>query len=757
MPIESLFIFVLCFGVLGVGLAVYLKDKKSFTARYFFLLVTLITLWIVSNYVSNVSGDYQTALIANRIVMASTTLSIWALYIFTQNYPDRLSLISTKKFFTTLITSLVVLVIDLSPLLVSSIIIKDGYSAIVFGPIGLGFYLLHTGVFLTLYLATLVKKVKNLKGIDKIKLQYFFTGLSISMLGVLITNLVFPVVFNIYMLTNVGPSFLLLLVGFTAFSIVENRLWGLRNLLTQLTYLILVSVLPLSTFYLILFVLEGFRIQPLSPVGIFSIFGLSLTSFVLTSKLSGQVKKYLSGELVISQVDLTKLKDEFSGKISTEMNVGKLNQMTIDVIRDTLLIPDIGIVLLDITSKKIIFEEYEGFRNRKDIAKQLLTFTPFWDQMHAGYILVLDELKHSDLSEAPVLIDKAKNFLEQFNISVMIALNGSAHTHGFILLGPKSNYNAYTSEEIDFLSSIIANNASVAISRALLYERLKTFNKELNQKVEERTQELEVAQANLETRNVQLKSAFRELKTLDDAKSEFISISSHQLRTPISIIRGYVSMLIEGDFGKISADQQVALGKAQDNIQQLNDIVEDILNASRIERGKLVISPEDADLVELVSSVVGQLLPKAERKNLSLKFQSSIESYIAKVDRNKIYEVIMNLVDNAINYTPKGGIEVSCSTTDNRTALLIAIKDSGIGIPADFKEKIFQRFSRSDNAREIRPDGTGIGLYVAKSFIGAHRGEISFKSVMGKGTTFFVKLHKDPHFDFVSPAKKPKK
>lgn len=317
-----------------------------------------------------------------------------------------------------------------------------------------------------------------------------------------------------------------------------------------------------------------------------------------------------------------------------------------------------------------------------------------------------------------------------------------------------------TRELLDQLE-LLQHNTSIALSRCLLYERTVNFAEELKVKVQESTKDLQEANKVVEIKNKQLKSAFDELKTLDNAKSEFISIASHQLRTPISIIKGYLSMIVEGDFGATTDEQLGALKKTVDNIQQLNDIVEDILNASRIERGKLLITPEQTDLIELITNVTEQLKNKANTKKLSLTLNNSIETYPISADRNKIYEVIMNLIDNAINYTKEGGITVATKIDPaDKEAIIVSVSDTGIGIPEEFRDKIFKRFSRSENARQIRPDGTGIGLYVIKSFVEAHKGQIWFESVLNQGTTFYVKLLKKPVFDFeggITKETKPKK
>jgi len=288
----------------------------------------------------------------------------------------------------------------------------------------------------------------------------------------------------------------------------------------------------------------------------------------------------------------------------------------------------------------------------------------------------------------------------------------------------------------------LAQTLSSSISKVKYYTEIKRFNLLLNQKVKERTYQLEEANRKIRESQHYLQMAYNELKQLDDAKSNFISMASHQLRTPISIIRGYSSMLQDGDFGPMTETQKYYIGKINDNLARLNTIVNDILNASRIEGNRFQVNKQPTDLSAIVKKAYEGLHTNAEYKGLKYSLEISPEAVGVKVniDADKFYEVISNIVDNAINYTEKGGVTVALIKTEDGT-LKLSVKDSGIGIPADKKDEIFKRFSRLENAKQLRPDGTGIGLYLAKTVVDAHKGRIWFESEEGKGTTFFIELN----------------
>ncbi|MEI6222498.1 MAG: ATP-binding protein [bacterium] len=245
---------------------------------------------------------------------------------------------------------------------------------------------------------------------------------------------------------------------------------------------------------------------------------------------------------------------------------------------------------------------------------------------------------------------------------------------------------------------------------------------------------------NLKKATEDLQKAYAELQELDKAKTEFVSLASHQLRTPLSIIRGYVSMMKEGDYGELPERISHSLLKTQENIDRLINIVDDLLNVAHIEAGKLVMNFQKEDLNDIISEITEQLRPQAEEHKLYLNITlPKTKLPTLTLDRQKITEVISNLIDNAIHYTPKGGISLSLEISPD-DHIVIKVQDTGIGLPKEYRKDLFTKFARAENARKIRPDGSGIGLYLAKNIIEAHQGTISADSSLGKGTTFTIKL-----------------
>ncbi len=237
-----------------------------------------------------------------------------------------------------------------------------------------------------------------------------------------------------------------------------------------------------------------------------------------------------------------------------------------------------------------------------------------------------------------------------------------------------------------------------------------------------------------------LAKANKRLIQLDKSKSEFISITSHQLRTPLSAIKGFVSLLMEGTYGEISEKVKEVLEKISISNERLIVLVNDFLNLSRIEAGKMQYNFDYWQIEDIVQEIKDSLLLRAEEKGLYLKisFPSRLLPKI-KIDGAKIKEVISNLVENAVKYTNRGGIKVSFEQEDN--LIRVIVSDTGVGISSDEMAQLFSKFSRGENANRIDANGAGLGLYVGKKIIEAHRGRIWAESKgKDKGSRFIVEL-----------------
>lgn len=226
---------------------------------------------------------------------------------------------------------------------------------------------------------------------------------------------------------------------------------------------------------------------------------------------------------------------------------------------------------------------------------------------------------------------------------------------------------------------------------------------------------------------------------VDRAKTEFVSVASHQLRTPLNSIRWILELLIKGDLGKLNNKQGEFLEEGYNSVLRMGKLIDDLLNVSRIESGKVELLKELINMKELFDEVVSELLYLAKARNL--KISNEIPANLTQVwgDHDRIRQVVQNLVDNAIKYTLTKG-KVTLAANVRKDDVVFMVKDTGIGIPSHQQEKVFEKFFRAENASAVQTSGTGLGLYVAKQFVEAAGGKIWFESKEGKGTTFYFSL-----------------
>lgn len=246
----------------------------------------------------------------------------------------------------------------------------------------------------------------------------------------------------------------------------------------------------------------------------------------------------------------------------------------------------------------------------------------------------------------------------------------------------------------------------------------------------------------LEVLTEQLANANERLKILDKMKSEFVSIASHQLRSPLTSIRGYASMLAEGSYGKLPDKAQEIASSIAESSKFMAMSIEDYLNVSRIEAGNMKYEMSDFSLKETAQKVVDELRPTAMKKGLVMVFRSDCTTQgTIYADIGKTRQVIMNLVDNSMKYTPKGTITIVAHDDAKKKKMYVTIQDTGIGMGKDTLEEVFDKFVRAKNANSVNVTGTGLGLFVAKKMVTEMKGRVWAESEgEGLGSTFIVEF-----------------
>lgn len=339
-----------------------------------------------------------------------------------------------------------------------------------------------------------------------------------------------------------------------------------------------------------------------------------------------------------------------------------------------------------------------------------------WEQLEE----LIDQSNQKVFTITEETDEKIAKYMRDLNMETIVKMISQDLHVGYLVVGQKRSGNKSSNLDIQLLE-IIADEVAIAVQNNLRFEEIAQFNVTLQKKIE-------LATAELQKTN-------EKLKALDEAKDEFISMASHQLRTPLTSVKGYISMLLEGDAGKVDRQQKNFLNQAYLSSQRMVYLISDLLNVSRLKTGKFVIESRPTYLPDMVEGELSQLTETAKSRGLELIFDKPKEFPILNLDDTKTRQVIMNFADNAIYYTPKGG-RITVKLQATKDTVEFTVNDTGIGVPKSEQHHLFTKFYRADNARKARPDGTGLGLFMAKKVIVAEGGAIIFKTIEGKGSTF---------------------
>jgi len=297
---------------------------------------------------------------------------------------------------------------------------------------------------------------------------------------------------------------------------------------------------------------------------------------------------------------------------------------------------------------------------------------------------------------------------------------------GFIFVGTQNTESRITDGDRELIT-ILANQIGQTLDNARLFEKIWRSQQELEIKVEERTR--------------QLSQALEEVSKLSRRKSEFISSVSHELRTPLTSIKGYAAILLAGKLGAVPDEIRERLSKINRHSDELVHMVNDLLDISRIESGKVDMRLESLELSSLVDKVADMLGEQMKTKNIVFSSNVPAECQRILADRSQMERVFTNLLGNALKFTPENGkISVNARLVNN--LIQVDVSDTGFGIPEEDRENIFEEFYRVDNMINQEVKGTGLGLTLVRKIIEAHQGRIWVKSKLGEGSTFSFTLKK---------------
>jgi len=583
------------------------------------------------------------------------------------------------------------------------------------------FWLIWFLVGLSYGLYLLTKNLKESQGVKKEQIKYVILAASIAFLGGLT---IFPLWYGI-LFPPIGIFVIFLYPLILSYAILRYRFMDIRVVLGRGTVYVLSFATVVAVAFSLIF-LNGKLPQPI-PLNVIGtlIIVLSIVlfqrAFRFFERLASKYFYYAfySYQRVLTDlgIRLTQLLglDKLASLITaTLINTMKLER-TVVLLRD----PETGVYQI---KKNIGFKEENGISLVKD---NFLTFYLENIQKPLVYEELALAIRDTEDKEEKEKLEKLKENMKRIEAALCLPLFIEGKITGMIVLGNKLSGDPYSKQDIELLVNL-SSQASISLQNAKLYSQVDDLSYHLQEKVDEQMKEL--------------KEAYEELRQLDNAKSEFISMASHQLRTPLTAIKGYVSMVLEGTYGELPRRMHKPLKNVLISNDRLVKIVNDLLNISKIELGKMELEKELTQVEELVKSCYEEMKIAAEKKNLKISLKTS-KDFLPKieVDQLKLRQVISNLIDNAIRYTSQGSVEIEVRKTDSHIHILV--KDTGEGLNEKEKKEIFGGFIRGTAGVNFFVEGAGLGLYVAKKFLSLHNGKIWAESEgKGKGSTFYVEL-----------------
>jgi signal transduction histidine kinase len=690
-----------------LGIIVYANNPKVLSGRVYFLLCLTGALWVLTNAALELDQLLGWERLLLQLITPLSLSSAYLTALFAANFPIGTPIVNRLLRY---ISPLVFVVVALSfTSLNINYVSASEYELGALYP----YYLSLMVLLVFVAIATLYHNYVNSVQLVKLQLAYIFFGVSLTALPAVLFGAVLPAA-NEENYSALAPGFVIFFFVFSGLAIMRHRLFDVRIVVSRvLAYFLsvmtlggLYAIIAFSFFDRLLFQGQDFELNQQLTFTALAVF-LSFTFQPIKryfDKLSNRLfyrdaydpQDFLDelNKVLVTKVDLEPMLGDIVATINTHL---KSSFCTFSVRQTQYL------------ENRLVGDDHQ-FQE-----KDLLEMGHLASHVHSA-VIVADELDeaHTELKELMQKNDVA--VIARLVTTIEYDVEGV----GYMMLGLKRSGSPYGTQDIKIIE-IIANELVIAIQNALRFEEIEQFNITLQEKVEDATK--------------RLKRTNEKLRQMDETKDEFISMASHQLRTPLTSVKGYLSMVLEGDAGDIKPMQEKLLSQAFISSQRMVYLIADLLNVSRLRTGKFVIEATEANLAELVQGEVDQLLETAESRQLSLSYDKPADFPMLMLDETKIRQVVMNFIDNAIYYTPAGG-SIEVKVVDKPESVECVITDDGMGVPKDDQQHLFTKFYRAGNARKARPDGTGLGLFMAKKVIVAQGGAVIFKSKEGHGSTF---------------------
>ncbi len=714
---------------LSIGMILESKRQNSTTQKLFVVLSSTFLVWtlglIVLSFVDSSYNEQNLSFFnnLNKLSYAVGALSILFVYIFNLFYPVKRNIGIVQK--VTIASGVVVSLFSFTDQIAGKFTINSKDELVYSVGTLSSVFLIYALIVIGEVLFGSSKLLRNSKDeLLKRQVRTLLFGFFLTIIHALVFIVVLAPLFDnnlyFYAIGYLAPYYY---ISFTLYSLVKQKLFNIRFVVARTVgYVLSVSALAIVYGLVAFTVIDTFLFsESTNKLVQQSVYTLLAVVLAFTFQpLKRFFDKWSNKVFYRDAYDSQKLLDGLNKILVSTVDLNKLLKNSAEVINQSIKAEFVvfGIKQIEDSPQRIIGSAERQF-SAQDI-EQVRHITPETRQKS----IVADELEEGE--------SKLRDLLRKNDIAGLIRLTDTptkkAEGLGYIVLGNKKSGSPYTKQDIQVLE-IIADELVIAIQNALRFEEIQNFNITLQDKVDDATKKL--------------RKANQRLVELDQTKDDFISMASHQLRTPLTSIKGYVSMVMEGDAGKITKKQSELLDQAFVSSQRMVYLIADLLNVSRLRTGKFIIEPKETNLADVIEGEIAQLKETAKGRDLVLVFGKPTSFPNLMLDETKIRQVIMNFADNAIYYTPSGG-HIRVALEDKGDTVEFTVTDDGIGVPKAEQHHLFNKFYRAGNAKKARPDGTGLGLFMAKKVVIAQGGSIIFKTQEGKGSTFGFAFTKKP-------------
>lgn len=695
---------------LFAGVFIFSQNKKGPLGCLFLIFSFFVAALTVANYLSVYSQDSLAQTWSARIVMMAAITLVFLLYVILRHIERQDSWLISHERLLLLITFIMISLTG-SDFFIVSVSSSEDHIVTHSGQ-GIVLFLMYFIVMLLLSISRLARGVVSSRPKNRAKYKLLIAGLAPVVVLAPITSIVLPVIYSQTDFIPLSPAYIIVFLCFMGYAIIRHGLFDIR-LAAIRTAGYALTIGTLAVVYVILayamshlfFGGNSTHEVSFSPVNV--IIALALT--VIFQPIKQFFDQFTNRIFYRGQYDQGVFFREFGKILSYDTDLRLLLRQVSKYIVDNLRAEK---TFFNISGRGVFGAA--GLKGVRVHRRDMEAIDRYYrDHYEFPSVMVYGVIESQEI----------RDIFKLYSISMVLPLVLQGQAIGHLFIGEHKS-RGYTMRDVRVIESV-ANELAIAVQNSLSVEEIRELNESLQTKVDTATKEL--------------RASNRQLQKLDEAKNDFMSIASHQLRTPLTSIKGYLDMMLQGDLGRVTPTQRAVLSEAYVSSERMVALINDFLNASRLQTGKFVIERTDGDLREIVSDQVKMLRVVAKQYKVSLRLSVDKKVPVMRVDVDKIRQVVQNFIDNAIYYSAAGkiiyislGVEGSC--------VVFKVEDTGIGVPAAEQPALFTRFFRASNARQRRPDGTGIGLYLAKKIVGLHGGSIIFDSSEGRGSTFGFKL-----------------